>query len=273
MLIAAIGDSVQRAFTVFFAWVPHLLGAVAVLVIGWFLAKAVSGLVWRALHRAGFDRTLHAGQGGRYVQRVTSSPSRLVGTVTFWAVILGTISLAASVLGVDALKDFVASVFAYLPNVLAAFLIFLVAGAVATGIATLATRTLGDTALGKVVATAGPILVMTIATFMILDQLMIAETIVTITYAALLGAVALGSALAFGLGGRDVARELLQSAYEKGKEHKEEFKRDLDTGMARARDEAKARADTPDPSDDMTSEDATRRLTAPRGDRSAGETT
>ncbi len=275
MLFADIGDSVQRGFTVFFGWVPHLLGAIAVLIIGWFVAKAVSGLVWRALHRAGLDRTIHAGQGGRYVQKVTSSPSRLVGTVTFWAVILATISLATSVLGVDALKEFVAAVFAYLPNVLAAFLIFLVAGAIATAIATLAARTMGDTSLGKIVATVGPILVLTIATFMILDQLKIAETIVTITYAALLGAVALGSALAFGLGGRDVARELLQGAYDKGREHKEELKRDLDAGVARAKETPdKAAPDvpssTPADSEDRSADEATRRLETVRGDGDTG---
>ena len=83
-----------------------------------------------------------------------------------------------------------------------------------------------------------PILVMTIATFMILNQLKIAPAIVTITYAALLGAVALGSALAFGLGGRDVAARMLEGAYASAQQNKEQWKRDLDQGLARARVEA-----------------------------------
>ncbi len=66
---------------------------------------------------------------------------------------------------------------------------------------------------GKLAATALPVLVMAIAVFMILNQLRIATDIVTITYAALLGAVALGMALAFGLGGRDVASRMLEDAY------------------------------------------------------------
>lgn len=241
MFLAAIGDTVERGFEVFFAWLPHLLGALAVLVIGYFVAKLLGRLVSRALRGAGLDEFLHEGQGGRFVRKVTESPAGLLGTITFWAVLLGAISLAVSVLGIEALQDFVASVYAYLPNVVAAVLIFLVAGAVAAGVSTLVARTMGDTALGKIVATAAPILVMTIATFMILDQLMIAESIVTITYAGLIGAVALGSALAFGLGGRDVARELLQGAYDKGRENKEQFKRDLDLGVSRAKDEARAR--------------------------------
>lgn len=230
-----IGNSVERGFTEFFAWLPALLGALAILVIGYFVAKLVGKLVARVLQSAGFDRLLHGGAGGSFVQKVTSSPSRLLGTISFWAIFLGAISLAVSVLGIEALTDFVAAVYAYLPNVLAAVLIFLVASAISAGVAALATRTMGDTSLGKIVATAAPILVMTIATFMILDQLMIAENIVTITYAGLIGAIALGSALAFGLGGREVARELLQGAYEKGRENKDQFKRDLDLGLSRAK--------------------------------------
>lgn len=233
-----IGNSVERGFTEFFAWLPALLGALAILVIGYFVAKVVGRLVGRALQGAGLDRMLHKGAGGEFVRKVTSSPARLVGSLVFWAILLGAISLSVSVLGIEALTAFVAAVYAYLPNVLAALLIFLVASAISAGVATLANRVMGGTTLGKIVATAAPILVMTIATFMILDQLMIAETIVTITYAGLIGAIALGTALAFGLGGRDVARELLQGAYEKGRESSDEFKRDLDRGVSRARDEA-----------------------------------
>ena len=238
-----IGNSIERGFTVFFAWIPALLGALAILVIGYFVAKFVGKLVTRALGRAGLDKALHTGAGGNFVQKVTSSPSRLIGTLTFWAILLGTISLAVSVLGINALTNFVAAIYGYLPNVLAAVLIFLVAGAVSAGVAALANRVMGGTSLGKIVATAAPILVMTIATFMILDQLQIAQNIVVITYAGLIGAIALGSALAFGLGGREVAGRMLEGAYEKGQESKAEFKRDLDQGVSRAKEEARAKKD------------------------------
>jgi hypothetical protein len=260
-----IGNSVERGFTVFFAWLPALLGALAILVIGWFVAKAVSGLVWRVLHRAGFDRTLHTGAGGSFVRKLTSSPSRLIGTIAFWAILLGTISLAVSVLGIEALTNFVAAIYSYLPNVLAAVLIFLVASAISAGVAALVTRTMGGTALGKIVATAAPILVMTIATFMILDQLQIAQNIVVITYAGLIGAVALGSALAFGLGGREVAREMLQGAYEKGQQNKEQFKRDLDQGISRARDEVRSARDELSSEDTVVSGETHRRPVAASG--------
>ncbi|MBD0330144.1 MAG: hypothetical protein ICV64_08585 [Thermoleophilia bacterium] len=245
-----IADRAERSLTVFFDWLPNLVGALVILIVGWILARFVAGLVRKGLERTGLDRTLHESHGGEWIRRVVQRPSHLVGTIAFWAVFLGAISLAVSVLGIEALQDFVAAIYAYLPNVLAAVLIFLVASAVAAGVATLASRLLGDTALGRIVSTAGPILVMAIATFMILDQLQIAPTIVTITYAALLGAIALGSALAFGLGGRDVARDMLETAYEKGKERKEEFRHDLETGGERARAEAERIRSEQRPADD-----------------------
>jgi hypothetical protein len=245
MMLFSISDSVQRGFTVFFEWLPRLAGALLVLVIGYFVAKLIGKLLFRVLQRAGLDRTLHSGQGGNFVQRVTDSPSGLIGRIAFWAVFLGAISLAASVLGIAALTGFVAAIWAYLPNVVAALAIFLVAGAISAAVAGLVGRTMGDTPLGKIVATAVPIVVMSIAVFMILEQLKIATQIVTITYAAIWGAIALGSALAFGLGGRDVAARMLEGAYQSGQRNKAQFKRDLDQGMQRAStevDRAKERA-------------------------------
>ena len=75
---------------------------------------------------------------------------------------------------------------------------------------------MGDTPTGKLVATVAPLLIMAIATFMILNQLQIAPAIVTITYAVLLGSLGLGMALAFGLGGRETAAQLVSGAYDKG---------------------------------------------------------
>jgi len=209
-----------------------------VLIIGYFVAKFLGNVVARVLQRAGLDRTLHSGQGGQWISKITSSPSRLLGRFTFWALFLGVISLAVTVLGVEALTDFVAAIYSYLPNILMALVIFLVAGALAGAIAGLVARTMGDTALGKIVGTVAPVLIMAIAGFMILDALQIAETIVTITYAALMGSVALGMALAFGLGGREVAAQMLQGAYQKGQDNKEQFKRDLQQGKENAKQEA-----------------------------------
>jgi hypothetical protein len=81
----------------------------------------------------------------------------------------------------------------------------------------IAARLAGGTMLGKLVQTIVPTLVITIALFMALVQLKIATQIVVATYVLVLGAIALGFALAFGLGGREVAGQMLQGAYVSGR--------------------------------------------------------
>ena len=235
-----IGDSLQEGFDAFFAFLPNLIGFLVILVIGYLVAKIVKGILSKALDKAGLDRALHSGQTGQYVEKVSpgASPARLVGQIGFWFVFLGAVSIAVSALGIAALTDFVAAIFGYLPNVVVAIVIFVLAGAISAAVAALATRTMGDTPTGKVVATAVPILVMGIASFMILNQLKIAPEIVTITYACLMGAVALGMALAFGLGGREVAGRMLEDAYRKGQEQRDQVKSDLETGKERGRQQA-----------------------------------
>jgi len=231
-------DRLENGVTDVFAFIPELIGALIILAIGYFVAKLIGNLIGRLLYRGGLDRTLTQGGAASWVQKLTSSPSHLIGRIAFWAIFLGVISLAVSVLGINALTDFVGTIFGYLPNVIAALAIFLVAGAIAAGVAALVARTMGDTPTGKVLGTVAPGLVMAIAIFMILDQLGIAENIVTITYAALVGALALAAALAFGLGGRDVAAQMLGGAYQKGQESKEQVRQDLAQGKERAQQDA-----------------------------------
>jgi Conserved TM helix len=254
MLYADVGDSVQRGFDEFATWVPRFAAFLAILVVGYLVARLVAGLLRRLLERAGFDHALQAGTAGSWIAKATARPSALAGTIAFWVLFLGAVSVALDVLGIEAVDDAVAAVWGYVPNVVAALLIFLAAGAIAAGVAGLVGRTMGDTTTGRVVGTAAPILIMAIAGFMILDQLRIAEDIVTITYAALVGSIALGMALAFGLGGREVAAELLRGAYEG---RREEVRRDLELGRERAREhvehvQAEAHAHVEDPTETDT---------------------
>ena len=230
-----IGNSIEQGFDTFFAWLPNLAGALVILLVGWIVARVVRTLVVRGLRGVGLDRTVTRGRVGEYVTRVVHDPSELVGAVAFWLVLLGTISLSVTALGIDALTAFVASVYSYMPHVLAALLIFVVAVAISGAGAALVERVMGDTPTGKVIKAVAPILIMTIASFMILTELMIAEEIVLITYACLMGAIALGSALAFGLGGREAASRLLDTAVEKGREQQEQVKRDLAQGRTQTK--------------------------------------
>jgi hypothetical protein len=192
------------------------------------------------LAKAGLDAKTHQGAIGDYVDRVNPSfkPSVLIGQIAFYFVFLLVLGIAVAQLGIAGVTAFVASITAYLPNVVAAVVIFVVAGAISAAVGGLIARTMGDTPTGKIVGTVAPLLVMGIATFMILQQLKIAPEIVQITYTALLGGTALALALAFGLGGRDVASKMLSDAYAKGQEQRGQVKQDLQKGKAQAKPEA-----------------------------------
>jgi hypothetical protein len=235
-----IGNSVQQALDAFFAFIPKLLAFLVILAIGYIVARVVKGIVVRVLSKVGVDRALHSGTAGQYVNQYAPDvrPSSVIGQLAFWFLFLGAIAIAVSQLGIAALDNFVAAIGGYIPNVIAAILIFVIAGVVAAAVGGLVARTMGDTPTGKVVGSVVPVLVMAIATFMILNQLQIAPEIVTITYGALIGGVLLAMALAFGLGGREVAGRMLADAYDKGQEQRGQVRRDIEVGKERGKQDA-----------------------------------
>jgi small-conductance mechanosensitive channel len=241
----SIGDSLQQGFDSFFGFLPNLLAFLVILVIGFIIARIVKGVVTKLLQKVGLDRALHSGQTGELVEKVSpgASPSRLVGIVAFWLIFLFVLSAAISALQIPAVTDFMNTVLAYLPNVIAAVLIFVIAGAIAGAVAGLVVKLMGDTPTGKIVASVAPVLIMGIAVFMILNQLKIAPEIVTITYGVLLGSLGLGMALAFGLGGRETAARLVSGAYDKAQENSAQVKRDMRIGKERGQEQAEQARD------------------------------
>jgi len=151
-------------------------------------------------------------------------------------IFLFALTAAIGALEIPAVTEFMNDVLAYLPNVIAAIAIFVVAAAIAGAVAGGVAKLMGDTATGKVIATVVPSLNLVIAGFMILEQLQIAPEIVRIAFAATVGALALGLALAFGLGGREVAGRMLEDAYDKGREKQDEVKDDMRTAKDRGQE-------------------------------------
>ena len=240
-----VGNSVQQALDSFFGFLPNILGFLVILFVGYIIAKVVKKAVTAILEKVGVDKALHKSDAGQYVERVSpgASPAKLIGAVVFWFVFLFAISAAIGALKIPSLSTFIAQVQAFLPNIIVAALIFVVAAALAGVVGGAAHKLMGDTPTGKLVGSIAPLLIMAIATFMILNQLQIAPAIVTITYAVLLGSLGLGMALAFGLGGRDTAAQLVSGAYEKGQEQKGQVKRDMQLGKQRGQRQAEEAKD------------------------------
>ena len=113
-----------------------------------------------------------------------------------------------------------------------------IAAVVASASAASAMSAQAATPTGKIVGTAAPVVIMSIAGFMILEQLRIAPGVVLMTYGFVLGAVALGLALAFGLGGREVAGRMLNDMYDKAQANKGRVASDVRTGARRAQNKA-----------------------------------
>jgi hypothetical protein len=239
----SLSESVEAGFNRVFAYLPQLLGALVLVVIGYFVARVLMQAIRKLLKQIRFDRTLHTSPVGGVLSRLMESPTVFISKVVFWLVFVGFISMAIAALNVPALNAFMGAIYAYLPHVIAAVIIFLVASAVSAGAVAFVGKVMGRTALSKMVAAVVPSLTMSIAVFMILEELMIAEGIVMITYTALIGSVALGSALAFGLGGRDVAARLLEQAYESGRQNAGSAKNEARRANHNVKREAKRTTD------------------------------
>jgi hypothetical protein len=231
-----IANSIQRALDSLIGFIPNLIGFLLILVIGYLIARVVKTLVAKVLEKVGVDRALHGSQAGQYVERASpgAHPSRLIGAIAFWFIFIYAIAAAVGALKIPALTNFMANVQNYLPNVVAAVLIFVIGAAVAGAVGGFADRLMGDTSTGRVARAVGPGLILAIVVFMVLTQLKIAPAIVTATYIALIGMLALAGALAFGLGGRELAADMLRDAYRSGRENQDQIKQDLRTGRNRA---------------------------------------
>jgi hypothetical protein len=205
------------------------------LLVGFIVAKVVSGIVKALLNKTNVDDHIRRSDANKYVERVmpNASVANGVGRLVFWIVFIFFFFSAIGALKIPALTGFMNQVLAYLPNVLVAMLIFVVAALVSGAVAAGVGKVMGDTPTGKIVAAVVPSLVMVIAMFMILEQLQIAPEIIRIAFGAVMFALALGLALAFGLGGRPVAQSLLEDAYSKGREAREQARRDMELGKQR----------------------------------------
>lgn len=222
-----LAQSLQRGLDSLIAFIPNLVGCLVILFVGYLIARLVKVAVAKLLETIGLDRALSGSPAGAYVERVSpgARPSRLVGLVAFWFIFIYAISAAVGALKIPALTNFMANVQDYLPNVIAAVLILVVGVALAGAVGGLVDRLMGDTPGGRMARAVGPTLILAIVVFMVLNQLRIAPAIVTSTYIALIGMLAVAGALAFGLGGRELAADMMRDAYDSSGEDRRRARR------------------------------------------------
>lgn len=220
------GDRTAAMFAGIVAFLPKLLAALAILVVGWIVARLLEKGVDALLAKLRFDDLLERGGVKRALDRTGTrlDPSNLVARLVYWAVELVAILMAANALGLTAVADMFAAAVTYIPNVIAALLIVTFAMVIGEFVRDLVTASAGAMAGGTALARAAKIAIVTLGIFMALNQLQVAPEIVNTAFTLLLGAVALAFGLAFGLGGREVAAEYARRWADAGRRKAEELR-------------------------------------------------
>lgn len=211
--VSTMLTSLADAVGAIILFIPLLLAAIVVLLIGWGIAKLVQALVTKALHTAHLDRLMEREGLIDALRRaeISATPSRILGVIAYWFVFLIAVYAAVSVMGISALTALMTTVVLYLPRVFAAMLIIVV-GAWASSFLARLTRATASTAnidfapmLGNVVM--GTVLFFTFA--IALGILGLNFPFLVTAFAILLGGLVLAGTLAFGLGGREYATDWL----------------------------------------------------------------
>jgi hypothetical protein len=220
------GDAVMVAVTDalrnFLGFLPQLIGAVLVLILGWIIAGLVAGLVERGLRAIGFERAAQSTGITGFVQRSGSnwSVSRIVAEIVKWFIRLVAIQAAASILGMAQITAIINSILLWLPNLVVALAIVVIGALIANFVAGLvrgATAQMGFTNPGVLSAIAR-YAILIFAIVAAVDQLGIAETIINTLFIGAVATVALAAGLAFGLGGQHTAAQITQGWYVRGQE-------------------------------------------------------
>ena len=232
-------DRLRDSFLQVFQYVPLLLGALVILFAGYLLAKLLERVTDRVLSKIGLNRWLERGGVMDAVERSgwRTRPSRVFANLIFWFVMFAVILVAANALGLNALADLFSELVGYIPSLIAAVVIVLVGIVLGDFVEGLIRASAGALHGGTTMARVGRGSVVMLAIFMALQTLGIAPDIVTTAFAILFGAVALASALAFGLGNRELAGEVTREWYQRVRAEREAIEREKAEREARERAE------------------------------------
>jgi Conserved TM helix len=237
----ALVASASTALALFFGAIPRVIGFLVILIIGWIVASALAGAVAALLRAVRFnDLAVRSGFGG-FVQRmgVRRDPAGVLADVAKWFVRLIVLVVAFDALGLPAVSRVLQQLLLWLPNLVVALVILVVAGLAANALHGLVRGATAEAGLGSpgLLANVARAAVWGFAIAVAVNQLGVAQTLVNTLFTAIVGALALALGLAFGLGGRDTAAQIVAGWYRRG--------RPAAPGMARAAEAAAGRGQPP----------------------------
>ncbi len=209
----ALAQSWHNFATAFVQFVPRLVAAAIIFAGGFLVAVLARRIVRRVLAWLHFDR-LATRTGASDMLRLADMPTAdlLIAKIIFWIVWIGFIVSALDTLQFAPFQGLVDEFFSFVPRVLLALLVLALGFLVGNFVwrATLLASVNAGLPAARLLSGTLRLVVIAIAVVMALEQVKLATTVVLTAFAIGFGALMLGLAIAFGLGGRDAARQLLE---------------------------------------------------------------
>lgn len=215
-----LAQRLEEGISQIFLFLPQLLAALGILLAGYAIAKMVERGTDAAMHRIGFDRWMREGGVTEALERAGTrlDPSTVLAKLVFWIVMLLVILMAANALGLSVVSALFYELLTYIPHVIAAVMILVLGLLLGEFVKDLILASAGVMHGVPTLARAAKAAVIVLAVFMALEQLNIAEDIVLVAFVAVVGAASIAAGIAFGLGGREVAAEIVREWYERSRD-------------------------------------------------------
>lgn len=200
----------QSAFQTLVDYIPQLIGALIILLVGYIVARVVRWVITKLLTKIGFNSWMDNAGVGRFLSRMGTDKTAagLLGIVAFWFIFVMFLTMFAEALGVPAISNFLNQLISYIPRIFAAVVILFLAALLGNFLSSIVRGATGSDILSSVTR----YLILVYAVFIALTELGIAAALTSGTFLILLAGVALAAAIAFGWGGRGIAEDLLNRA-------------------------------------------------------------
>jgi Conserved TM helix len=216
----AVLVSVTDALRNFLGFLPALVGALIVVILGWILSGFIAGLIEKGLKAVGFERASDSAGISGFIQRSGTdwTASRVVAEIVKWFIRLVAIQAAAQILGMGQITAIINSILLFLPNLIVALAIIVLGAFIAKFVAGVVRSSVAEMGFSNpdLIAAIARYGIIAFAVVAAIDQLGIAETVVNTLLIGTVGALALAVGLAFGLGGQQTAGRLTESWYASG---------------------------------------------------------
>jgi len=185
-----VQESLTNALSAAVALVPQLVGFVLILLIGWFIAKAISTVIGKLLDKVGFDKAVERGGVKKALETSKFDASDIVAKLVYYTLMLFVLQLAFGVFGPNPISALISGVITFLPKLIVAIIIIVVAAAIAAAVKTLVEGTLGGLSYGKALANIASVFILFIGVVAALNQIDVATTVTTPILIAILATVA-----------------------------------------------------------------------------------